>query len=214
MTRTSGILKKIYSSPHLYREDLEEIEEILQKDFSARDFHIEYNDRKYKSIKDISEDASRVTKLTISSHSPTLHLIIDRHSNQLFTYSDDVSAAAAIAKIDQIISNCDREWFPFTQKIAGWTTLFSWILLSSITSFLEVYFKNNELQLSVSQKSLLFVLLIIAISSLIMWFIPFSPKIEFQHKNKSKGFLQRNKDAIMLALFSATVAAILTRLLS
>jgi hypothetical protein len=99
--------------PHLFREDLENIEEIILNDLGPQRYSIETTTHEYSKLAEIPEDSIAQNNCTISSWAPNLTILIGDNSATISTYDDDLKCLGVLEKIKSIILKRERRflWF-------------------------------------------------------------------------------------------------------
>ena len=196
-------LEKEYLSPHLYREDLEDIEKIIKEDLQPKDYKISFCEYEYKTISEIPASTPPSKDFQMNSSLPSIYINLAKHSRGIRTYSDntDLKTAGVFAKIDQVISLRDRRitliWIKSSRLLA---------VLFYVVCIFFMTIKNFSPRLAVVD-------LVVGTLAIFLWFLSFysyPPKVDFFYKRERGSFFERNKDQIFLSVISAIVGMVLT----
>lgn len=98
--------------PHLFREDLEELEDII-KELSPGEYKLETKDFEYGAVQEIAKDTKRVNDFRIEVYDPYISLDFNEYSAYIYSSSDEIKIVGAIKKIVDVLSKRERKirWF-------------------------------------------------------------------------------------------------------
>jgi len=188
-----------FKAPHLFIEDLEEIEKIFKEDLKPKIYEIETEQYKYTSIDEVSKDNNILHRLKFSSYSPNIFIDFTPYSATIRSFEHSLDAVGAAEKISEVIRNRERKlyWFLYNRYIyAGW-------LISIAVWFIP------------KQYSFIFIILLLFLIPLLIVFIFRLTNlynvstIEFKSVKTAKNFVERNKDQILVNLITVSIGAIL-----
>lgn len=188
----------------LFREDLEEIEEIFRNDLSASKIEIEIGSYVADSCEEIPIQTAMSNSLKFYSREPYFVLNINAHS-PLPNFSADNNTVVLLGvadKIQLIFKNRARRILFWTRRVV----ISIWIV--SIPSFWIMPFLL---------KNFILIWILVAILWIIIWsiviYVPVKSKIIFSKKIESKNFWQRNKDELfrdlIVGIFCVTLGFLL-----
>lgn len=210
MKKKTQSFKQDFKMPHLYREDLEEIEAVM-KIISPRLYKLETKDFEYTSIQDIPKDALTVSNFHIQTLDPYISIDFENFSSRIYSNDeDDIKTLGAIHKITGIIEKRERRSLWRSSKLS--TFLAPVVILSP---FLLMEFYSKEI---IKSNAVLFVILIsVALIMGTVWFVigyratlKNYSVIEFTCKKNIPNFFARNKDQIIVGIIVAIMTVVLT----
>ena len=222
MKKVSSSIEVKYKSPHLYKDDLEEIEKILVSN-KARRYSVTLDGYEYETLKEALKGKKTITNLEFSYFDPYIYLQLTSGNARLYASNDDPQTLGIFTAIDNIIKTSERK-FRFYLFSYGGTELFLFIIIL-INLFVLLYTtelkvnKSSSLAISIFEglNNIFFVLEPIAfIWFMIIIFKLFTKKfskLETINRNEKLNFLQRNKDTLIVAILSALAVSFLTFLL-
>lgn len=197
-----------FKMPHLFREDLEDIENII-KDLSPREFKFETKDFEYNSIQEISKDFMVVNDFHVQTQSPYISIDFRGSSARIYSGDDDIKTIGVVKKIADIISKRERVFLWYLSNSAPFIVpalFFSFILLLASTVHKEVK-PSVVWYIIVSTAFLLSGLWgVIGIRSTLKNF----SLIEFVYRKNKPSFFLRNKDQIIVGIIVAIISVVAT----
>jgi|SRR3989344_1813632 len=175
--------------PHMFREDLENIEEIITKELSPREYKLESESFEYTSIKEISGDTGSTNHFYIKTYSPYISIDFSKSYARVYTDEDDLKTIGAFKKILAIISKRERKTLWIFSKLANY-------LAPSLLTFTVILPRSAQISQNMS-------LFLVSTSLLMVWIIfgfwtdikKYSI-IEFVNRKNKSNFFYRNKDQI------------------
>lgn len=196
-----------FKMPHLYRNDLQAIENILKHELHAKTFKVRIKNLEYNSVDEISKGHDPMNELLVETRDPYLSINLNGYSATLYCENDDIASVGAILKIREIISRGERPWRFFNTQ--GWWPSFIVGVFSGLLVARAFFAAIN------GQKILSFVYLIPPFSLLIWdilyhgWSLKTFSTVEFIDRKEVSFFWIRKKDDILVAVISVVLGAIL-----
>lgn len=196
-----------FMMPHLFRDDFEEIEGILQSELKVREFEIVMDALRLSSFSELPSNA-KTKELTIECSGPYLRLYVSSWRANLIAFEDDISTVGAVSKVARVVSRRER-------KAVWWFCKFGllYYLLASLSGSVVI-----GLLMKRSTQGLSIVIGVLLISVLLSYaahywrFSGFS-KIDFIRSLDVIGFWKKNRDQIfvglMIAIFSVFITVII-----
>ena len=194
-----------FKMPHLYKDDLEAIEKILQEELHTRSFSIEAGGYHYDSVREIDNQNAPVTELKIETHEPYITINFNKHSANLFISDSEVNTLGAASKIEQIIERRQRNFRWTNAKLATW-------LSGGVTVIFLLAFTTNFSSKHLFATSIYFVGFILSciwIYSSYHQSLKQYCKVEFVESINRTSFWIRKKDDVLVAVISTFFGAIL-----
>lgn len=195
-------IKKDYKMPHLYLDQLIEIEDCI-KEAGYKNYDITSGDYKYQNINEIPKDTKATNEFSL--HIGFLYLILSLYqSNAYFEIRDNsLKSIGLFNKIDKILRGCERKvlWFFSIIGIYGLVTI---AFLVFFVYFLE------EIENTILDLTLFSILVLFIIWAPIAWYFHFKKYsiIEFIAKDKKQNFFIRNKDDLIKIIITAVITGI------
>jgi len=205
MKRLQKSIRKEYKMPHLFLEDIEQIESVV-KEAKPREYAIEFGGYEYAGIDEVPKNVESTTEFHIRTRDPYLSLDLSKYGATLYISSDDLGSTGLFAKVNETIKKRERKFAWFSSQVAIW--LAPALFFSSIPP-LEKILKEGA-----SARSLVLASFVVALA--LWWYISYAlglksfSKVEFTKKKDRIGFVRRKKDQILLSVISAVVGSVLT----
>lgn len=209
MKKKSQSFSQNFKMPHLFREDLEELENII-KDLSPRQCKFETKDFEYNSIQEISEKAMARNDFHIQMYDPYISIDFCKTSARIYSSDDDIKALGIVKKMSVIIEKRERKslW-----KLSKLSNFLAPILIWS-PFILMMFFSKEIIKLNI----VLFVItvLITWFMAIIWWMVAYHAYlknfsfIEFVYKKNKSNFFTRNKDQIIVGIIVAIISIVAT----
>jgi len=189
--------------PHLFREDLEEIEEIL-KESDPENLKFETNDFEYGSVKEIPEKDKRLDYFHIQIYRPYISIDFSKTSAYIYASEKDIKSLGIAGKIADVVKKRERKFLFYIRSFSG---IFSGILFGIPFFFMLINFDISK-RLAI----ILLFLLFGGIVSIILFTnnIPRYSIIELYYKKDKPSFFVKNRDQIILITFGTILGAIAT----
>src|SRR5258708_1883953 len=203
---------KKYPLKRLYKDDIDEIINIFEKNFNDK-FDIYIDDYQLYNVKYLENvKTSRIKSFEVTCQTQTgidwnyLNLTLDKNSARFYLLNDsDTNINGIFFEIDRLISS--------KKSFIG--TIFSHSIIVTVIIFL-LQIVNFSLALSVNQHTLLYIVLnrlgIIGGFASIFWVVSagflylFRRSIIYMaHSSTKTNFFSRNGDQVILSLFSAFI---------
>lgn len=201
-------IKKSYSKEYpilrMFIDDLEQIVSIFKENY--KDFEIKADVYKLEDISELSKiNKQEIKNFSINTYTPYISLDISESSVSLYIEDkDNLKLRGIFSKIDAILNRrisflriLTSYWMQIPFHVIIWLNLYL---------FPKEYYKTIRI-----------LLVILTLALLIIWFLwrqSISLKkhsLIYLFNSQSKiGFFKRNKDKILLSIFSAVVGSILT----
>lgn len=195
-----------FRMPHLFREDLEDIEKIIKDELNPLEYKLESEEFEYQGINEIPADNDAVSIFHIQTYSPYITIDFGGDGARIYGGEDDLKTIGALKKITEIISRREKKtlWFisrpsPIYPSLAG----------ISVAAVIISTMKKSMWILPSIFVSLFFIVLVVL--SFRMENYTFST-IEFVYKRKKSNFFLRNKDQIIIVIMTAILTFLLTLL--
>ena len=207
MKARSQIITKNYKMPHLYRNELNKIEEII-KELKPRDYKIISSAYEYENINEIPSEIGPLFELEIKTYDPYINIEFRKYEASIYLSNNDLISSGAFSKIDKILTKSERKlfWFPTSNILVP-------MVLGGIIGQLI------SRGLPVEPNFLKIFYLFVGILLTIYLFISFKTAfrnfsiIETIQKRERKSFLENNKDQLILITIGAAIGAIATFIL-
>lgn len=197
------IPKPIHSSlkcPHIFRNDIEDLERILTDNLKAKDFKIATNNYEFDSVKDIPNDLEKTHELTIRTSVPYISITLSGNGANIYLPGDDLAAKGALADLLEVFKR--RQRLPRYACINSLYLVSLGIFFPSVGQILD---RNSFWSTVFIVVGIIFLTLLIA--GLIFSLHKYST-IEFVNKTDKPGFFKRNYDRIILGIFFAILGAL------
>jgi len=197
--------RQIFKMPHLFREDLEAIENIL-KDLSPEKYRLETGDAEYNIIEEVKENI-RITDLSFHTYNPYIYLNFGESGSYIYTDSDSLEVLGAIKKIADIISRRERKFLWYMVRLAP-------LLLVIFAPLLTLLILLREEGINISNVFLIFVAISLGLWPVVAYYIGFNrfSIVEFVYKKDRVNFFIRNKDQLLLIIIGTIIGSLITLL--
>lgn len=209
MEKKNKQLKKSFVLVKLYKNDLEEINNILINRFDKIIWETE--EYKYYKFDDFINNELLNTKSLKSLYIniPTFGYInFDKSNSEIIFYNDDIETAGIFLKLSDLISNCES--LPFISRFIknnSTLILISFLLISLFINNNKLILRNNEITVWYYRSKI----------SLFIIFLFFAGYINLRNsiiylndrKNKSNFFI-RNKDSLITNLIFLILGGLIT----
>lgn len=195
--------------PHLFREDLENIEEIIKKELNPSEYKLDLGSLEYQEIKEIPEDTNLTNEFYINTSSPYIRIDFNKYSARVFSGDDDVKTVGAVKKITDVILKNERRFLWYFSQLSQWLAP---IILYIFSALFYIPF-DREAKLS---KTWLITEIFIILFLVIWWIAGYKNNlkkfsvIEFAYRKNKSNFFIRNKDQIIVGIIVAIVTVLLT----
>lgn len=193
--------------PHLFREDLEGIEEVIKKELNPNGYKLDLGSFEYQEIKEIPEDTNSTNEFYIHTSSPYIRIDFNKSSARIYAGDDDIKTVGVIKKLTDIISKRER--------------VFLWYLSNSANFFAPALFFGSILLLASTvhkevKPSVVWYVVVFTASLLsglwgVIGFRGILKKfslIEFFYRKNKPNFFFRNKDQIMVGIIIAVISVL------
>ena len=193
-----------FKMPCLFREDLENIEEIIKKELNPGEYKLDLGSFEYQEVKEILENIDPINELHIQTSSPCISIDFTKFSSRIYVGDDDIKTVGAVKKITDIILKKERRWLWRFSKSAEWLPP---LLFFSIIQLLAW---------DSARASSWFIIVIILILLVIWWIIGYQSSlkkfsiIEFGYKKNKSNFFIKNKDTIIVNIIVALTSILAT----
>lgn len=194
---------------HIYKNELEVIEDILRNELKGKNYSVELGDYKYDSLDSIPDQEPDSNGIKLSISEPYFSVSFDKTYTSIYSGSNNLESEGAVEKIAGYLSKIRNKSIRFGDTI---NKLFPFIGggLLGISTFPLILYK----QAFYTMVSIIIVSLINIVG--FVWSSKRSTTIYFNKKRDT--FFVRHRDQIMLGLMFAVVGAVLgaivTKLLS
>lgn len=199
-----------FKMPHLFLEDLENIERIIKEELNPVEYKLDSKLFEYQEIKEIPEDTGLTNEFHIQTISPNIIIDFDKFNSRIYVGDDDIKTVGAVKKITDIISKKERKllWYLLELSKIFAPILFYFPVLLGVLVGKEII-KSNRI--------LFLVLTIVICVVAVFWWImgdhiirkKFSV-IEFIYKKTKSNLFTRNKDKIMINIIVAIISILAT----
>lgn len=212
MKKKTQYFRQDFKMPHLFREDLEKLEDII-KELSPQEYKFETKDFEYKTIQEITKDVEVINEINdfhIQTYNPYVSLDFNNNSAYIYSSDDDIKTIGVIKKITDIISKRERKLLWQLSRLSSFLApALIWF------PFLLMIFLSKE---TIKSNKILFVIatLILYIVAIVWWIIGYNAHfkkfsvIELEYKKNKSNFFIINKDRIIVGIIVAIVTVILT----
>jgi hypothetical protein len=197
--------RQIFKMPHLFREDLEAIENIL-KELSPKEYGLETEDAEYDTIKDVEENL-KITNLSFHTYNPYIYLNFGESGAYISADSDSLEVLGTIKKIADIISRRERKFLWYMVRLAP-------LLLVIFAPLLTLLILLREEGINISNVFLIFVAISLGLWPVVAYYIGFNrfSIVEFVYKKDRVNFFIRNKDQLLLIIIGTIIGSLITLL--
>lgn len=214
MRKVKGKIEKDYKMPHIYKDDIEEIINILEE-AEFKKYEIETKEYVYENINEIKEDLVDVNELSIRAGYFYFWLNFNKGFADLEINDDTIKAKGLFKKVDEVISKRERKILWFFSNLG----VYAFFTLTVIYLVIYILFK-----FSILNKSTFLIISIIILIIYIIW-VPISfwlkfnkySKIQFSKISDKKNFFIKNKDIIikiLVPIISGVAGAIISSLIT
>lgn len=202
-------IKKFYSFPKLYREDLEKIETILKQELGSEQCKFSTSDFSCDSISEIDPEVySTSNDLWIQSADCTICVSIDKYTATVLSSQNDAKHRGVLGDIaDNILRHSQRRYLKLISAPGRWIAIISVALVGFILGYLVLPPSVSFLPRLLMQFIVQFVLLIVLVW--LFYMIPISPPVIFQYKKNLPSFWKRNKDLIIVTVCCGLVVTVI-----
>lgn len=205
MKKKNTTFRKKFKMPYLFREDLEEIENIIKTELKPREFKMSTKEYEYDNLELMPKNSESINEFYIKTHSPYISIDFYGHDAQIYAGDDDIKTIGAVVKIIKVISERERKilWYCYRLSLLIGLAILIFVLTSG--------FYNRIVTIL-----FIFLLLLIIIWTGIITYIEvyrFSV-INFNYSKENLNFIKRNKDQIILLILSAILGALATILIT
>lgn len=209
MKKKVQIFYKDLKMPHLFREDLENIENVIKQELSPNRYKLESESFEYTGMSEIKDKVKETTEFRIESHAPDVIIVFTRKKASIHAHDDSVETMGAIKKVLDIVTKGERRFLFYSSHI-GYLIAPILIIFSSLILY-RPYIIGDLLETT-------HLILILLFS--IIWFViivyvvenQFS-LVEFTYKEDKSNFLSRNKDQLFLGILIAIASFLLGKFL-
>jgi len=214
MERISPSLRKDYPPLKLYLEDLEEIAYILgetsKAEFKTRDY-------KFTNLEELAAKyrGQRLKDLEIKIREPYVHIALGKHFNYCYVHENSLTGAGIFYRIDQVLIGRSRS------LISGFFLSFDTLPYFGFCLALMIGAAALILKRKENLNWPLFMSIISGASGLMVCSIwgmhvlsSLNSVILVKRKHEEQSFVTRNRDQLIIALFSAIVGAAVGALLT
>jgi hypothetical protein len=120
MKKTIGTyFSQYFKMPHLYRDDIELIEETILKELKPKKYSLACNGFEFKRLEDIPEKIKTTSVMVLYTHTPCIRLKFARSWAELYA-GDDGTSVDAVKKIAQFVSRGERPVLWKFCKLSAW----------------------------------------------------------------------------------------------
>ncbi len=204
MKKKEKHLRRKYKMPHLFLNDLIQIEGIF-KEAHVKEYEFTTSDSEYNEVSEIEKDIKNfqsfeTNSMDIKSHDPYISLTLTSSYADLYSSEDDIKSQGIFSKIDLIIVNSERKYLWFFVQIflyGGWFFVYPLLLGSYLIS--REHIKSGLVYLTLS--TLIFIFYILSFRVSLRKF----SLIEFIKKTDRPNFFKRYKYQIILSIFSGVI---------
>ncbi len=191
--------------PHIYREDLEKIENLILNELKPREYKIETNEYEYEKVEQLQKDLGTAVDLHVQTYTPYLSIDFNKNSARVYSGDDDLKTMGAFDQIFSILSKKERRVLYYLSKVSVWVAPI--LFFAPIRALAEIDKVDNPK---------LWVVLGVVLVSALWWVIGFYSSlykfsiIDFTYLKEKPNFIVRNKDQIILVVIGAIIGAIAT----
>lgn len=185
-------------APHIYLEDLLEIENIIKNELKAKSYKLETATHSYDSVDEISKENKILHELKITSSQPFIIISLTPTYATVRSLDSSLDSIGAAQKIADILKNRQRILLWFLLNGAGICVILFFFLL-----LLGTIFRNNILTI------IGFIMCIPSLHASFRIGIFSESIIEFKKLKDRQTFVERNWDQIVVGLIIAVVSAVL-----
>ena len=196
MNKAHIIFNRDFKMPHLFREDIEGIEEII-KSLSPKDYSIETREFKYGSINDIPDSTKNTSCFRIIMDKPNIFLYLDRWAANLSSNEGDLKVFGAVSKIAEIIAKRER-------KVLYYSQILFFLVFILILLFPTRLFVHDNIRLLEINYTSAFVG-VICLALIFKQNLKNFSIVEFKGKKDRPNFLSRKKDDIIMLFIGAII---------
>ena len=202
--KTRTCIKKLEMT-RLYREDLEDIEEVIQMKLKPREYKLETKDYEYDKLESIPIDTEPVSEFHIQTHNPYIRIDLYPFSATIYTVDDNLNTIGALTEILEIFSKKTPKLLYWSEKVAQW--------LGPILFFAPILVLR-EIDEIRSIKHGIFLVVLVWLLATVWLIVSFRTSmyrfslINFNFSKESPGFIKRNKDKILVGVIIGVIIAL------
>src|SRR3989344_2626885 len=186
--------------PHLFREDLENIEKIIKEELKPNDYKLESESCEYQEVNEILNNENSLNQFLIQTHLPDITINFTKKNASVYADDDDIKTTGAIKKIIDVLHRRERKFLWYSSKFGQ---IFAFTILAfSVLSFFPVSFFNLEWEYG----TIIAILSTIWIATILLVEEYKFSVIEFTHKKRRSNFFSRNKDQIGVNIIVAILS--------
>lgn len=202
MKKKKQIFDKDFKMPNIFRDDLENIEDVIKQELKPQEYKLESESFEYTGMSEIKNELKQIGQFRIQSYSPDM--FIEFTPKKAFIHADDdsVNTIGSIKKIMDIIEKRERKFLWYYSNIGVLLMLPTMTL--SILSLISLHLTDKIYEIVILLSSIIWV-----VTGLYIAEYQFS-RINFIHKENETDFFHRNKDQIVLILFGSIIGAVIT----
>lgn len=206
MQKIYNYVIKRYRRPHLFKEDLFEIENVL-KELKSSKYTVSADGYGYKDIAEAIQDKKILKSLRYQSYSPLASINFDEKSASAYIGEDNNELLGTLVKISEIIKKRERKFTYYLRDS----------LAANIITGMLPFPSLLLISISISQKVGNIYSLMTNITSITMLlylaFVFFSRNkyslIENRRKNDAQSFLERNRDLLIIGTITTIVGTLI-----
>ena len=209
MKKISKSISKYYSNVVLFKEDIEEIVELL-KENGSESIKIVTDKYELDPLELSTLKEKKFYQFDIRSYKPLyFHLELQKEGIHLYCDEDSTLAVGILNKIGSIVAKRSQKLLSLLTNF--WllaSIMFAGILIAAFVLFIS----NNR----ILYYTIYFLFLIPYILGLLIRFTNILPKnfVTLEYKKDGPNFLERNKDTILITAISVILTAIATYLVT
>ena len=198
MKRKSKSIEKILKMPHIYLDDIEAIELIIQEELKPNRFEIETEEYEYENI--LIKEKRTINEISINAYNPYINIYL-YNSNACIKTNDDTSILRGVVdKIYELLKKRERRIL-WLLVVPGY-----WINIVLINILIFMNHINTWIIISRFIFSFLIVWIVV---SFVVRFKRFSI-VELNRYKEKQGFIQRNSDKIMVGVVVGVIVSIIS----
>jgi len=211
MEKKKKYYTKRFKMPHLFREDLESIEYIIQNELKPKEYELETEDFKFSGVNEIPQDLPGTNQLQIHTRFPNIHIDFLKYEATIYRGDDDLNTVGAVTKLTEIISQRERK-FLFSIS-ANWWGLAAALISCNVSILILI----EQLKKAITDLKMWVCISVIVLS--VTWIIlvfrnsfNFS-EVEFIYRKDNPRFSVKYQDQIILLVLGAVLTALFTVLI-
>ena len=109
-----------FKMPHLYRDDLEEIETAIRRHLNPKEYHLSFGGNSYTGLDETPAHAPTMNVLVFYTHNPCVRLKFTRSWAELYCAETNEDITDGLQEIKRIVQSCERRRLWCFSRYSNW----------------------------------------------------------------------------------------------